>query len=94
MFYLNQRYGHRGPQQFKNNGNRRGCGHTESIEHVQEDNIRNHYCQKNDHDFGKEKHIGMKDSLTGHFHHSIREGSSNKYTQTGHKKYNPTRSSF
>ena len=83
---------HGAAQQFKNNGNRGGSGKAERVENVQQDNIRQHDRQKDQHDVMEGKPGRHEYAASGDFHHAAGEQRADDDTQSGHQHNRPARS--
>ena len=71
-------------KEFKHNGYRSWGGKSKGVEKVQQENVGDHHSNKNDHDFGKDKHFGVKDAFACNLHQTTGENGTSSYTYTGH----------
>ncbi len=58
------------PNKLKHNGNRCGSWHAQGIEKVEEQDVGDHHCHKNDHDLVKIEFPGNENPLSGYLHHT------------------------
>ena len=71
---------------------RNGCGgwHSEGIEDIEQNHIREHHGQKQQHDFGECKHFGMEHPATCDLHHSAGGQCSDNNSDGRHRHDNIT----
>jgi len=83
---------HGAAQKFKNNGNRSGSGKAERVENVQQDDIRQHDRQEDQHDVMERKPGRHEYAASGYFHHAAGEQRADDDAHSGHQHNCPARS--
>ena len=67
---LEEGHGDARAQQFEHQGYRGGGGHAEGVEEVQQDDVRQHHGQEEDHDVVEAVHVRQEDAAAGYLHHA------------------------
>src|SRR5690606_25863798 len=91
---LNKRHCHGGSQKFEDYryGGRRG--HANGIEEVQQQDVRDHYGHKDDHQLIEHTFAVVKDPLSCYLHHTTAENGPNGDPKAGYDPNGPKRYSF
>lgn len=92
--HLDQRHDKCGSQKFENHRHSSRRRHSERIEHIQKNNVRNHHGHENADDFVEREILRTENAVAGYIHHAVAHGGSHEDTHRRNKQHTLQRRGF